>query len=125
MEYCKNGDLFDYIKEKLKGPLPKDVAKALFVQILDGLEQLHINAGVAHLDLKLENILLTEEYLVKLCDLGFSQSVHDLIFKSVGTDGYKAPEIHCVSDGFSLSESNEPISDEGVEQSGEGKTHDP
>jgi serine/threonine protein kinase len=49
------------------------------------------------LDLKLENILLTDDYRIKLCDFGFSQSVHNRIFKSVGTDGYKAPEIYKIS----------------------------
>lgn len=54
---------------------------------------------MAHLDLKLENVLLTEDFQVKLCDLGFSQCLHERIFKSVGTDGYKAPEIYKMADG--------------------------
>lgn len=55
---------------------------------------MHSKAEVAHLDLKLDNILFTEGYQVKLCDLGFSQSIHNRVYRSVGTDGYKAPEIH-------------------------------
>jgi serine/threonine protein kinase len=55
---------------------------------------MHTNAEVAHLDLKLENVLLTDTYEVKLCDLGFSQSIHNRVYRAVGTDGYKAPEIH-------------------------------
>jgi serine/threonine protein kinase len=54
---------------------------------------------VAHLDLKLENVLLTEEFRIKLCDLGFSQSTEDRVFQSVGTDGYKAPEIYKFAEG--------------------------
>ena len=55
---------------------------------------MHSGAEVAHLDLKLDNVLLTDEYQVKLCDLGFSQSIHNRVYRAVGTDGYKAPEIH-------------------------------
>jgi serine/threonine protein kinase len=29
--------------------------------------------------------------------LGFSQSIHNRVYKAVGTDGYKAPEIHLIS----------------------------
>jgi serine/threonine protein kinase len=47
--------------------------------------------------LKLENILLTEDFEVKLCDLGFSKSVHYRLFQGVGTDGYKAPEIYSLN----------------------------
>ena len=56
MEYCPKGDLFDLVKRN--GKLPEKVAKHLFMQILDGVEFLHIHNQVAHLDLKLENILI-------------------------------------------------------------------
>jgi serine/threonine protein kinase len=97
LEYCQKGDLFDFIKHKSKGSLSPTLANALFHEILDAVDSLHNKAGVAHLDLKLENILLTEDFRIKLCDFGFSQSVHNRIFKSVGTDGYKAPEIYKIT----------------------------
>lgn len=59
MEYCVKGDLFDFLKTKARGNLPRNVANALFSQILDGVECLHEQGGMAHLDLKLENVLLS------------------------------------------------------------------
>jgi serine/threonine protein kinase len=94
LEYCPKGDLFDFLKHKAEGKIPKTVADTLFTKILDCVECMHSGAQVAHLDLKLDNVLLTEEYQVKLCDLGFSQSIHNRVYRAVGTDGYKAPEIH-------------------------------
>lgn len=56
MEYCKHGDLFDLIKRS--GKISESLSKYLFTQVLNGVEFLHSKEGVAHLDLKLENILI-------------------------------------------------------------------
>ena len=58
---------------------------------------MHKLGEVAHLDLKLENILLTDDFRVKLCDFGFSQPTKHNCSKNLGTDGYKAPEIRKLS----------------------------
>jgi len=97
MEYCKHGDLIDFLRKT--GSLPSAVANGIFMQVLSAVESMHSVASMAHLDLKLENILLTEDYQVKLCDLGFSQSIYDRVFRSLGTDGYKGPEIErCIDE---------------------------
>ena len=62
LEYCPKGDLFDLIKNKSKAGLPKKVADTLFSKIIDCVECMHTKAEVAHLDLKLDNILLTDEF---------------------------------------------------------------
>ena len=62
--------MFDFVKTT--GKLPKEVADTLFYRILEAVECMHKLGEVAHLDLKLENILLTEDFRVKLCDFGFS-----------------------------------------------------
>lgn len=77
--------------------MPKVVADTLFHRILEGVDCMHKLGEVAHLDLKLENILLTNDFRVKLCDFGFSQSTKYNCFKNLGTDGYKAPEIQKLS----------------------------
>jgi calcium/calmodulin-dependent protein kinase I len=77
--------------------MPKEVADTLFHRILVGVDCMHKLGEVAHLDLKLENILLTNDFRVKLCDFGFSQSTKYNCFKNLGTDGYKAPEIQKLS----------------------------
>ena len=60
MEYCSNGDLFDFVKKN--GKLSEGLAKHLFHQLLNSLEFLHKKVGVAHLDLKLENVLVSDNY---------------------------------------------------------------
>ncbi len=62
--------MFDFVKTT--GKLPKEVADTLFYRILEAVDCMHKLEEVAHLDLKLENILLTEDFRVKLCDFGFS-----------------------------------------------------
>lgn len=73
MEYCHDGDLFDFIKRS--GKIKEGLAKYLFLQILDGIEFLHSKAEVAHLDIKLENILIGNNYKLKICDFGFFENI--------------------------------------------------
>ena len=54
MEYCKNGELFDYIVSKKR--LKEQEACRFFQQIINGVEYLH-NQGIIHRDLKPENLL--------------------------------------------------------------------
>lgn len=74
MELCK-GDLFDVILEK--GPIKdENLLKHLFSQISGALEHLHTQASYAHLDIKLENILIGNDYQLKLSDFGFATGVN-------------------------------------------------
>lgn len=56
------------------GMLVRD--KKLFVsicrQLIKGVRALQVDAGYAHLDIKLENILINNDGALKLCDFGFS-----------------------------------------------------
>lgn len=61
---------------------------------MNGLEQVHTKGQVAHLDLKLENLLLDKNFNLKICDFGFAEDINLNVFTSKGTVGYKAPEIH-------------------------------
>ncbi|KAM3335879.1 hypothetical protein ACQJBY_030046 [Aegilops geniculata] len=92
MEYCQNGELFDYIVEK--GRLQEDEARRIFQQIISGVEYCHRNR-VVHRDLKPENLLLDSKYNVKLVDFGLSNVMHDGHFlkTSCGSLNYAAPEL--------------------------------
>ena|SRR3990167_3942954 len=99
-------DLFDLtINETV---LPQDTLKKTFRGICKAVRDLHTN-GIAHLDLKLENILLDKEGKVYLCDLGCSYShsspkslfsrknkIPKVLVKGIecrGTKKYAAPEV--------------------------------
>lgn len=92
MEYCSNGDLFDLVKKS--GKLSSSLALHIFSQVLNAIEFLHEKIGIAHLDIKLENLLIARDLSIKLCDFGFTDKVGLRLFKNKGTEGYKAPEIY-------------------------------
>ncbi|KAH3718184.1 hypothetical protein DPMN_060983, partial [Dreissena polymorpha] len=94
-EYCAGGELFTecILEEKFN---EADV-RLLMSQILEGLVYLH-EKNIVHLDLKPQNILLTEEFprgTVKICDLGFACMVNtgEDIRDIIGTPDYVAPEV--------------------------------
>jgi serine/threonine protein kinase len=70
MEVCGAGDLLTYVRRRRK--LKEDVAKHLFKQIIEGLRYCHAR-GILHRDIKLDNILLTSEGDIKICDFGVSK----------------------------------------------------
>ena len=72
MEVCGGGDLLTYVRRRRK--LKEDIAKFLFKQIILGLQYIH-SKGVLHRDIKLDNILLTSEGDVKICDFGVSKLI--------------------------------------------------
>ena len=92
LEYADNGDLLKMIKSKFK--IPEKEAKPLFTQIVHGLLACH-SKNIIHRDIKLDNILLTKELRVKICDFGVSRTVKDqeVINEQCGTPAYLAPEI--------------------------------
>ena len=93
LEYCPNGTLSNFIKRT--GPVEERIAKFYFWQLASAVFHLH-SQGFAHLDIKLDNILLDEFFNLKLADLGASRCV--LATKGytdikIGTPNYIAPEI--------------------------------
>lgn len=91
MEYAKNGDLGCLLTEK-KLPKNEKLARTLFKQILSGIEYLHTQ-GVAHLDIKPDNILLTEDGTAKVADFDCCFIKGDEKVTTGGTQNYRAPEV--------------------------------
>jgi len=91
MEYAPYGDLFDAI---ITNNIPFDeiLTRTYFQQLINGLEYLH-SLGIAHLDIKPENLLLGENFQLKLCDFDLSYINGDSYIKSLGTKDYRAPEL--------------------------------
>lgn len=74
----------------------KQLLKGLFLQILEAVDSTH-KAGYCHLDIKLENILVAQDYSVKLCDFGLAKSLNEHLNYEIGSVGYMAPEIASLS----------------------------
>lgn len=91
IEYAAKGELFNYIVENKA--LDELRAMQFFRQIIYGLEYLH-SLGICHRDLKLENILLDDNYNIKIADFGFARFVKSSIAEtSCGSPHYAAPEV--------------------------------
>lgn len=83
MELCGGGNISDYLDGK---PISETLARFYFQQIVDGVAYCHLT-GVAHRDLKLDNILLDNNANIKITDFG-----HAGIYKS-GWDVFQTPLV--------------------------------
>ncbi|KAK9761607.1 hypothetical protein K7432_013372 [Basidiobolus ranarum] len=94
MELCSGGELYRYLKER-KCPLTESEARCVLRQLVDGLLYMHSN-GIMHRDLKLSNILLTDEFHVKIADFGLATRIDGREGEQktmCGTPNYISPEI--------------------------------
>jgi serine/threonine protein kinase len=92
MEYCPNMDLFTYVAEHVTlGNEP--LCHAIFFQIINTLNYMHNVHKMAHLDIKLENIVVDEFFLMKLIDFAYCERVDTRMCVSKGTESYFAPEV--------------------------------
>lgn len=103
MEFCDQGDLFSLVSQKY---LAKDEHLAdrlcLFKQLVHGLNYLH-NNGIAHRDVKLENILLTKDSKLKITDFGVSEvfsGLHPGLQSADGKCGKEMGEIRLCAPGI-------------------------
>ncbi|KAK9832466.1 hypothetical protein WJX74_011045 [Apatococcus lobatus] len=99
MEAAKGGNLHQYILRQPAKHLSETQARWIFQQLIVGLDFCH-QRGIANRDLKLENLLLTNDGssgsrpLLKICDFGYSKHEYETRAKTpVGTWAYMPPEI--------------------------------
>ncbi|KMT17716.1 hypothetical protein BVRB_2g036610 [Beta vulgaris subsp. vulgaris] len=100
MELAKGGDLFGKLSRRPDHRFPEPLARKYFHQLVSALHYCHRH-GVAHRDVKPQNLLLDEEGNIKVSDFGLS-AVSEISMKtkdqlmlqtSCGTPAFAAPEI--------------------------------
>ena len=89
-EFLEKGDFFDVSANNLLNS--ELVIRTYFHQLVAGVEYIH-SQGVAHLDLKLENLMLGQDSTLKIIDFDQAQNIQEEKLTSGGTVGYRAPEV--------------------------------
>jgi 5'-AMP-activated protein kinase catalytic alpha subunit len=95
-EYVPNGELLHFLENPENMNLTENHICKIYQQIISGIEYLH-DIGIAHRDLKLENILLNRDKNIKIIDFGLSNKYNkengELLQSSCGSPCYAAPEM--------------------------------
>ena len=85
LDYYRKGDLTKYLNKRC---LKEKFAQNYAIQLKDGLKYL-LSKNIIHRDLKPQNILVSDDNLLKICDFGFARHFKtDMMF---GTAFYSWP----------------------------------
>ena len=94
MEYVNGKTLKDYLREN--GAVSSELAIQIMKQIVSGMRYAHEN-NIIHRDLKTQNIMITEDYVVKIMDFGIALSSNEADMTQtntiMGSVHYLAPEL--------------------------------
>jgi len=100
-EYVPNGTLADHLHGSLafEGALPWSVRMSIAIETADALAYLHaVEPQLIHRDIKTNNILLDNNFRVKVADFGLSRifplDATHVSTAPQGTPGYVDPEYH-------------------------------
>lgn len=94
--YSDRGDLHDAVNNTTNFRLNDSAIKQAFLQLLDGVEDLH-EAGLFHRDLRPANILLTStpsgnNQRLQIAEFGLAAISELQVVEDLGTDDYSPPE---------------------------------
>jgi protein-serine/threonine kinase len=105
MEFCDQGDLFGLVNHPTHYLTKQDHLPdrlCLFKQLLQGLNYLHSN-GIAHRDIKLENLLITKDSKLKITDFGVSEvfaGIHPGLRSAGGQCGQCMEDVRLCAPGI-------------------------
>jgi LIM domain kinase 1 len=93
-EYIAGGDLRKILKDDTK-ELSWTLRSRIATDVAYAMTFLH-SKGLIHRDLKSNNLLVADNWKVKVCDFGFSRRVNKgELMTLCGTDEWMAPEVMC------------------------------
>ncbi|KAK1407706.1 hypothetical protein QVD17_39330 [Tagetes erecta] len=98
LEYIPQGSLDNFLWGKKRGTLNWEKRYFLIFGIARGLAHLHneFHVKIIHRDIKLNNILVDDDFQPKICDFGLARLLPEdqthVSTRLVGTLGYMAPE---------------------------------
>lgn len=106
MEYCSNKGLIDFMNTRLVDKLKEFEILKIMQSITEGVCHMHaLNPPLVHRDIKIENVLISDNWTFKLCDFGSVstpimppknasefRAIQDDIMKNT-TPQYRAPEM--------------------------------
>uniref|UniRef100_A0AC34RC44 Protein kinase domain-containing protein n=1 Tax=Panagrolaimus sp. JU765 TaxID=591449 RepID=A0AC34RC44_9BILA len=90
LEFCEYGDLLSYLMAH--GALSYQVGQYWMTQVCDALVYIH-SLGIAHRDVKAENVLISRNHQVKLSDFGFACQTTSPSRTFCGSISYCSPQI--------------------------------
>jgi len=92
VEYANQGELIEYLMYTSK--FEDDLARWFFTSLTEGVEYCH-GQNIIHRDLKHDNCLLGDNFVLKITDFGFATycKENELMKTAIGTAQYAAPEI--------------------------------
>jgi len=83
---------FSNLGEKPAFRKDEKLVRTYFHQLINAFEYLH-SKGIAHLDIKPQNLLLGKDFKLKLADFDQSFWKGDKVISATGTPHYRAPEL--------------------------------
>ncbi|GAO19603.1 hypothetical protein UVI_02063780 [Ustilaginoidea virens] len=96
MEMCKNGVVMAVGLDENADPYDDELCRCWFRDLLLGIEYLHAQ-GVIHRDIKPDNLLLSDDQVLKIVDFGVSEMFDKpdnmRISKSAGSPAFMPPEL--------------------------------
>lgn len=120
MEYCEKGGLIDFLNTRLQNRLHDDEVLRIMSQATQGIAAMHmLQPPLIHRDIKIENVLITANGDLKICDFGSVCGVvrpprnnqeleyvrHDIMRNT--TAQYRAPEMLNLTGGFPIDEKSD------------------
>lgn len=99
LEMCKKGVVMKVGLDEQADPYPVESCRYWFRDLILGIEYLHAQ-GVVHRDIKPDNLLLTEDDVLKIVDFGvsemFEKTSEMTTAKSAGSPAFLPPEL-CIA----------------------------